>query len=162
MSLLIILGLTAMAASLVLIFVPWRWSAGMAFAGMVLVYSGAPGIATWKLPVFWGIAAALTIVLNHTLPAAVATSRAGNGYIAGGAVMGLAVGAIITPAWMVTGTCIGAILGALALSRTPAGRALEFPSAKFISYLCAKGLPAAVTLSIIGYGTLIAIENYAR
>ena len=35
------------------------------------------------------------------------------------------------------------------------GRILQFPSPKFINYLCAKGLPAAIAMSMAGLSTAL-------
>ncbi|MDE6396676.1 MAG: hypothetical protein K2K84_05345, partial [Muribaculaceae bacterium] len=51
---------------------------------------------------------------------------------------------------LIGGACLGAFLGALAFSRTAAGRPMHFPSSKFFNYLGAKGIPPVVTLSMVG------------
>ena len=91
---------------------------------------------------FWGIAVFIVLGITSLLPKPLAQSTRGLGFIAGGAMAGTAAGASIA------GSLIGASLGALAYSRTHSGAALKFPSSQFVQYLCAKGLPAAVTMSI--------------
>lgn len=150
-----ILGLAALLAALITLFISWRWSAAAAFAGMCLITLGNPGVARPMMLIFWGIAAVLVVAVNYMLPPTVADGRMGIGYIAGGALLGTLVGYLIGPGAMVLCDVIGVFLGALAFSRTPRGRHLDFPSSKFIQYLCAKGLPAAVTLAIIAYSVVV-------
>ena len=51
--------------------------------------------------------------------------------------------------------CHRVIGGGYVYARTPAGKPLGFPSAQFFQYLCAKGLPAVVTVSIIGIAVML-------
>ena len=44
---------------------------------------------------------------------------------------------------------LGAAMGQLAYSRTPAGKWMLFPSTQFWRYFAAKGLPAIVAVSIV-------------
>ncbi len=81
-------------------------------------------------------------------------SRRGLGYIAGAALAGAMTGLVISHAWMIIGGVAGAILGGIAYSKTPAGKALGFPSSKFLNYLCAKGLPAVIAVCMAGTALL--------
>ena len=63
-------------------------------------------------------------------------------------------GLVISHAWMIIGGVAGAILGGIAYSKTPAGKALGFPSSKFLNYLCAKGLPAVIAVCMAGTALL--------
>lgn len=154
-TILISLGVAALVASVVMLFRAWRWCPAVAFGGMVLCALGNPGVARPLMLIFWGIAAGIALAINLTLPRRVALSRTGVGYIAGGAVLGTVVGYLLGMSAMVLCDVIGVCLGALAFSRTPAGRTLEFPSSKFIQYLCAKGLPAAVTLAVAAFSVIL-------
>lgn len=160
MTLLISIGLVATLAAIFLTFLSWRWSAGVAMAGFLLVYLGSEGSLGLTTLLFWGVAALLVLALNVMLPPRVAKARTGMGYIAGGALVGLVTGFLIAPSWIVLGCILGAVLGSVAYSMTPAGRILEFPSSKFIQYLCAKGLPVVVTLSIAAFSVLEAVYAY--
>ena len=88
------------------------------------------------------------------LPKKITSSRLGIGYIAGAALAGTFVGLAMSHEWMIIGAVAGATLGGIAYSRTPAGRIMEFPSSKFLNYLCAKGLPAVVTMCMVGTSVL--------
>lgn len=97
---------------------------------------------------FWGIAVFIVLGITSLLPKPLAQSTRGLGFIAGGAMAGTAAGMAVSAGASIAGSLIGASLGALAYNRTHSGAALKFPSSQFVQYLCAKGLPAAVTMSI--------------
>nr|MBD5376751.1 hypothetical protein [Bacteroides sp.] len=156
---LIYIGIAAAIAAAVLTFFSWRWSAGVAAAGYLAAYLGATFRPELFTLLFWLATAVLVMVLNITLPRHIATSRTGLGYIAGGSLTGLFAGYLIAPSWIVLGAVIGTVLGAIAYSFTPAGRQLEFPSGKFVQYLCAKGLPAVVTLALSALTILLAVTT---
>ena len=144
LSLAILLAIVAIA----LCFVPWRWSAAPAMAAMLLAWFALPTPAGTTTLIMWSVTAILAMALNKILPEAVAKSRRGTGYIAGGALAGIFIGYLISRPWMVAGAALGAILGGVAYCFTPQGRGLRFPSPEFVQYLCAKGLPAVVTISM--------------
>lgn len=162
MNILSITGALFSMASLVLMFVQWRWTAVVAFVGLLLTVLGSSGFAGAMLPLFWGFAALVVIGLNYMLPREVVASRLGVGYIGLGGLTGLVLGYLISVNVMVIGAVVGIALGGLAFSMTHSGRHLDFPSARFLQYLCAKGLPSAVVLSMAGYVAIILIEEYAR
>lgn len=101
--------------------------------------------------VFWGLAMLIAVALGLMLPPSVTRSRIGMSYICGASFAGMLVGlALSSHAAVVAGAFAGAALGGVAFAKTPSGKVLEFPTSKFLNYLCAKGLPAVVTMSIIG------------
>ncbi len=152
---LIFLGSLLILASIVMTFRSSRWSAAASFGGLLAF--GLSGIAPMGLDVliFWGVATLIVLGLNALLPRTVVSSRAGMGYVAGGTLVGLVVGLLMSEAAMILGAILGAIAGGIAFSRTPAGSVVEFPSDKFINYLCAKGLPAVVTFC---QGGVVAVQ----
>lgn len=162
MNILSITGALFSLVSLILMFVQWRWTAVVAFVGLLLTVLGSSGFAGAMLPLFWGFAALVVVGLNFMLPREVVASRLGVGYIVLGGLTGLVLGYLISVNVMVIGAVVGIVLGGLAFSMTPSGRHLDFPSARFLQYLCAKGLPSAVVLSMAGYVAIILIEEYAR
>lgn len=99
--------------------------------------------------IFWGAATAIVVALYFMLPRSVAASRRGLPYISGASLAGAAIGmAIGGHAAIIIGAVAGALLGGVAYGRTPAGKTLDFPSSKFFNYLCAKGLPVAIAVSM--------------
>ena len=101
--------------------------------------------------IFWGVAVVIVAINRYLLPAQIRYSRRGLGYIAGGAIVGMAVGlTLYRPATVIGGAAIGAFLGAVAYTRTSRGKALEFPTSKFFNYLGAKGIPAVMAASMCG------------
>lgn len=146
-SYLFIFPLLCLLAAVVTLFLSWRWASVPAYAGLLLVY-----FLGWYLPVselyYWGAAMAIVLGLNMMLPRDVVSSRMGLGYVITGGIAGMAVGWLISPWFYVLGVILGVFLGTLAFCFTPAGRHLGFPSRQYLQYLCAKGLPAAITLAI--------------
>ncbi len=134
-------------ATAVLTFWSRRWTPAVAMAGLLLAYFAGAPIGVEAL-IFWLVALVIVLALNYMLPAAVSTTGRGVGYIAGGTLAGLFVGVLISPSWLVLGGIIGAIFGGIAYALTPAGKVLRFPSSVFLNYLCAKGLPAVVNLTV--------------
>lgn len=144
-----VIGLTLCVTGVALTFVPKVWSALAAFLGLGAIYFfGDAGVSSSQF-YFWGAAGLIAWGIGVLLPESVAKSRAGVGYISGAALAGALVGMLISHAGMIIGAALGAFCGAMAYSRTPEGRVLEFPSSKFLHYLCAKGLPAIVSICIM-------------
>lgn len=101
--------------------------------------------------IFWGVAVAIVVANRFLLPAFVRDSRRGLGYIATGAIVGMAIGlTLYTAASVIIGAVVGSFLGALAYTRTSAGASLEFPTSKFFNYLGAKAIPAVIAASMAG------------
>lgn len=144
-----IVGMALCVAAVIFTFMSRRWSALLAFVGLSAIYFwGDAGLSSMQY-YFWGAAALIAWGIGVLLPRPVADSRHGVGYIAGGALAGSLVGMLMSIAGMITGAVIGAFCGAFAYSRTPEGGSMIFPSSKFLHYLCAKGLPAVVTMCIL-------------
>lgn len=145
----LVVCLLLLLSSIVLCFLRKRWAVAVAFVGMAgldltLLHTLTSG------DLFWGIAALIALGIVYMIPAAVAASGQGVGYIVGGVVVGAFVGLIVSHSWMVVGAVVGGVLGGIAYSRTPRGSEMGFPSSRFFNYLCAKGLPAVVTICIAG------------
>lgn len=132
-------------------FASWRWSAASNYLALWALYY-APGFALPDgLMTFWGIATLIALGINYMLPFQVATSRMGMAYIGVGALCGTAVGLVVaSQAATICGAALGCLCGAIAYSRTPRGRQMDFPSTRFFNYLLAKGLPLTVVMSISG------------
>ena len=111
--------------------------------------------------IFWGIVVVLLLFNQYLLPAHIRNSRRGLGYIGTGAIAGMAVGlTLYRPATVITGAVLGALLGAIAYTRTSRGNMLQFPTSKFFNYLGAKGLPAVMTASMVGLILAQLIKRY--
>ena len=135
-------------------------SYGTAVAFLALCTSGLlPGVElSGSLYMFWGVAMLIVIALNTILPRSVATSRVGVPYIVTSTLAGMLVGLTLSHAAMIC----GAILGGIAFARTPSGSVLAFPTHRFWNYLCAKGLPAIISLCIIGTAIPIIVGSMAK
>ena len=155
---LLVLGIAMLAVSLVLLFRPWRLVAAIpAFVGMLLLHLSYFIAVKTGTFIFWGTATALVAGLAYVSPAGEPDGqRASNLYIATSAIAGCLLGMIVGARIMVLGVVLGAFVGQLAYSRTPAGRWMSHPVGTFAQYFAAKCLPAIVAVAQVG----IAIEGF--
>lgn len=153
---LLALGIALAIAGLVL--TVWRrWIAAVpAYAALVALHWSYFIAVPTSTFVFWGIATAMIVALAYVSPKGEPDGKkASNLYIGASTIAGCLLGFIVGPRIMVLGTVLGAVVGQLAYSRTPAGRWLQRSPQAFVQYFCAKGLPAIVAVAIVG----IAIEG---
>lgn len=122
------------------------WASLVAFGALCVLFLQPVSAVSVGTLLFWGIASLIATAICVLLPGDVQRSRMGVAYLLVGTVAGAFVGLIISTAGMIVGAVLGAVCAAVAYSRTPAGRTIDFPSAKFFNYLCAKGLPIVVTV----------------
>ena len=138
------------AVALALTFRPYVPAAVIAYLSLLAGrWSGDIPVTDREL-LFWAAVTVLVSAISALLPKEVSQTSRGMGYIAGGTLAGAAVGLLLSQGGMIAAAAAGAFLGALAYSRTPAGKPLSFPSQRFLQYLCAKGLPAIVAIAITG------------
>ncbi len=142
-------------------FLTKSWSTPIAFLALPALYLTGETDITLSTIAFWGVAAAISWGIYQLLPAQVAKETAGTGYMTAAALAGTLVGLLVSQAGLIIGAVLGVFCGAMAFSRTPKGKPLEFPSRKFLNYLCAKGLPIVVTTSIAGIVTSILYIFYS-
>lgn len=147
-----------LAASLVLLFRPWKVVAAIpACVGMVLLHMSYFIAVKTGTFVFWGVATAMVAGLAYMSPPGEPDGqRASNLYIGASAIAGCLLGMIVGARIMVLGVVLGAFVGQLAYSRTPAGRWMRQPVSTFAQYFAAKCLPAIVAVAQVG----IAIEGF--
>ena len=116
----------------------------------------------------WGWLAITVVVIMSMLMQTreMASERRGMGYMAGGALTGLAVGLLgftsaaglgILYGIMVISVAAGVFLGFLLFTRTPRGRSLAPGSGHFFRYLLAKGFPAAITVMQAGIALVLTV-----
>ena len=147
---LLILGVACLIAAIVLVLKP-KWVAAVpAFLGLVLMhlsyYIAVPGMTF----AFWGIATLITIGLFYLSPSGEPDGHSSsNLYVGLTAMAGGMLGILLAPRIMVLGVVLGAAMGQLAYSRTPAGKWMLSPSMLFWRYFAAKCLPAIVAVSIV-------------
>lgn len=149
-TILLIAGAACLIAALALVFWP-RWVASVpAFVGLVLMHLSYYIDVPTMTFIFWGIATAITIGLFYLSPSGEPDgNRASNLYVGSTAMAGGMLGILLAPRVMVLGVVLGAALGQLAYSRTPAGKWMLNPSTLFWRYFAAKCLPAIVAISIV-------------
>lgn len=146
----LIVGVVCLVAALALVLKP-KWVAAVpAFIGLVLMhYSYYIDVKTATL-IFWGIATLITVGLFYLSPSGEPDGHSSsNLYVGLTAMAGGMLGILTAPRVMVLGVVLGAALGQLAYSRTPAGKWMLSPSMLFWRYFAAKCLPAIVAVSIV-------------
>ena len=149
-TLLLIAGAACLVVALLLVLRP-RWVAAVpAFAGLALMHwSYTIDVKTMTF-IFWGIATLITVGLFYLLPKGEPDGhQSSNLYVGFTAMAGGMLGILLAPRIMVLGVILGAAMGQLAYSRTPAGNWMLFPSTQFWRYFAAKCLPAIVAISIV-------------
>ena len=120
------------------------------FAGLLLLHFSYHIAVRPMTFVFWGIATMLTVGLFYLSPKGEPDGhRSSNLYIGFTAMAGGLLGILLAPRVMVLGVVLGAAMGQLAYSRTPAGKWMLEPSSQFWRYFAAKSLPAIVAVSIV-------------
>jgi hypothetical protein len=149
-TILLIAGAACLVVALLLVLRP-RWVAAVpAFAGLALMHwSYTIDVKTITF-IFWGIATLITVGLYYLLPKGEPDGhQSSNLYVGFTAMAGGMLGILLAPRIMVLGVILGAAMGQLAYSRTPAGNWMLFPSTQFWRYFAAKCLPAIVAISIV-------------
>jgi len=153
---LLTLGAACLAAALLLTLFP-RWVAAVpAFVGMLLMHWSYYIAVPTSTFLFWGAATLITVGLFYLSPSGEPDGkRYSNYYVAFTAMAGGMLGILLAPRVMVLGVVLGALVGQLAYSRTPAGKWMLSPSTMFWRYFAAKCLPAIVAIAIV----CIAVEG---
>lgn len=146
----IILGSLLMCGAIAMVFRPVFSGSLTAYLGLWAFHFSGYIPVTMRELLFWGVTTLMVIGLDVLLPRESTRTLQGRGYVGGGTVAGMVVGMLLSSAGIILGAAVGAFLGAMAYSRTPAGRSLQFPSAVFMRFLCSRGLPAVVAISQVG------------
>ena len=149
-TILLIGGAICLIAAILLVLWP-RWVAAVpAFLGLLLMHLSYTIDVKTMTFIFWGIATLITVGLFYLSPSGEPDgNRSSNLYIGFTAMAGGMLGIMLAPRVMVLGVILGAAMGQLAYSRTPAGKWMLNPSTMFWRYFAAKCLPAIVALSIV-------------
>ncbi len=149
-TILLIAGAVCLVAALALVLWP-RWVAAVpAFAGLVLLHLSYTIAVPTITFVFWGIATLITTGLYYLSPSGEPDGNSSsNLYVGFTAMAGGMLGIMLAPRVMVLGVILGAMMGQLAYSRTPAGKWMLSPSMLFWRYFAAKCLPAIVAVAIV-------------
>lgn len=156
---LVIAGLLG-GASLSMMFFPRLPACIVAYLAMWAAnLSGYTPFTTSSL-IFWGAAVVIVVINRYLLPAHIRNSGRGLGYMAGGALVGVALGlTMLSNSTIIVGAMVGCLLGSIAYARTTRGSALGFPSARFFNYLGAKGIPAVIAAVMVGF-VLLGLISY--
>ena len=146
---LFILGIILIILSVFLCLKPYIPSVITAYGAVWLMqWSGRLDFPNVMLS-YWGILTMIVIVITSMQPEALVKSTRGLRHITIGAVGGMFAGTTIGYSPMIIGSAVGALLGLVAYSRTKDGDALR-PLTPFFKYFMAKGLPAIITVALLG------------
>ena len=148
-TILLVAGLICLIVALVLVLRP-RWIAAVpAFIGLLMLHWSYYIAVPTMTFAFWGLATLICVGLFYLSPSGEPDgNRSSNLYIGFTAMAGGMLGIMLAPRFMVLGVILGAAMGQLAYSRTPAGKWMLTPSSQFWRYFAAKCLPAIVAVSI--------------
>ena len=148
-TILLVAGLICLIAALALVLRP-RWVAAVpAFIGLLMLHWSYYIAVPTMTFAFWGLATLICVGLFYLSPSGEPDgNRSSNLYIGFTAMAGGMLGIMLAPRFMVLGVILGAAMGQLAYSRTPAGKWMLTPSSQFWRYFAAKCLPAIVAVSI--------------
>lgn len=149
-TILLIAGILCLVAAVALVLRP-RWVAAVpAYLGLVLMHWSYFIAVPMMTFAFWGIATLITAALFYLSPRGEPDGHASsNLYVGFTAMAGGMLGILLAPRILVLGVVLGAAMGQLAYSRTPAGKWMLSPSTMFWRYFAAKCLPAIVAISIV-------------
>lgn len=149
-TILLVSGAICLIVALLLVLWP-RWVAAVpAFLGLLLMHLSYTIDVKTITFIFWGIATLITVGLFYLSPSGEPDgNRSSNLYIGFTAMAGGMLGIMLAPRIMVLGVILGAAMGQLAYSRTPAGKWMLNPSTMFWRYFAAKCLPAIVAIAIV-------------
>ena len=149
-TILLIAGILCLVAAVALVLRP-RWVAAVpAYLGLVLMHWSYFIAVPMMTFAFWGIATLITVGLFYLSPSGEPDGhRSSNLYVGFTAMAGGMLGILLAPRILVLGVVLGAAMGQLAYSRTPAGKWMLSPSTMFWRYFAAKCLPAIVAISIV-------------
>ncbi len=145
----------------------------LSYTGLLLVSlaerGGIPMVPINNTILIGWLCMTLVVTLATVMqPPAITAQSRGEGYILGGAVVGLAIGLLgftfssVLPMLygiMVVSTLAGIFFGYLLFTNTPHGAAVGFNSGRFYTYLLAKGFPTAITVMQLGVVLVILVAR---
>lgn len=145
---LLVIGALLMSAAIVAAFRNLTASSVGAYAGLWAL--SASGYAPYpsSLLIFWAIAVLLVVSITMTRGENLPIPRRARYFVSGGALAGMCAGLIFYQAGAIIGSAVGALLGAIAYSRL----AHEADVRKIWKLALTLGLPAVVTMSLLGMG----------
>ena len=145
--LLLIVGALLLSAAVVLAFRSSASGAAFSYLGISALRGSKYIIFNDNLLLFWALAVLIVLTITMWRGKSLNLPQVCRNYIVGGSLAGMALGLLGGYGLLVGDTAIGAVLGAVAWSRTASGISSQL---KLWKPLVEIGLPAVVTMSIIG------------
>ena len=155
---LIIAGAILMVGGIYLCIRPYVPSVIASYGGLwLLQWSGAVSVPAQALG-YWGAMVFLVFTISSLQSPALTKATQGTVPITLTSLAGMVVGlSLASYAALLVGAVGGAVAGGIFFARTPKGAALHFPSKRFLQYLCAKGFPTVVSVSLLGMALMVAV-----
>lgn len=146
-TLLLVAGVILLSGAVVLAFRSASSGVAMSYLGISAVRGSKYVVINDQLLLFWAMAAMIVLLAGFWQRRRLPLPNLCLNYIVGGTLVGMIVGAVLGYSAMVGGAMAGALLGGVAWKRTRSGEATQI---KFWRILAEVGLPAVVTMSIVG------------
>lgn len=154
--LLLIVGVILVSGGLVSAFRSSTSGAAFTFMGVSALDRSRYAAIDSQTLLFWAIAVLIVLFIGYSSRKSDVVPNLWKNYIVGGALAGMVVGLIYGQAGMIVGSAAGAVLGAVAcwrISRSAVNhRALR-------RAVVTVGLPAVVTMTLVGLGVLGILQN---
>lgn len=159
--LLTILGVMLLGLGLYLCVRPYVPSVLASYGGLwLLQWGGLMEEPTVTLS-YWGVMVVIVVTINSMQQPALTKATQGLPQMLITSVAGMFLGLMMGYyASMVIGAAVGAVAGGVFFARTPKGAALRFPSKRFLQYVCAKGFPTVISVSLTGIAIMVAVAAY--
>lgn len=159
---LLILGVLLLACALWLCIRPHIPAVIAAYGGLWLLQWGGWLAFPSVMLSYWGVMTVVVIIITSLLPQPLVKTTQGMVHITVASFAAMLLGMTMGYAPMIIGAFVGAAAGGVVFARSPKGRVLDFPSARFLQYICAKGLPVVIAVSLVGIAIEVALVQYSN
>lgn len=143
---LLILGALLLSGALVAAFRNLTAATALAYAGLWSMRTSGYAPVSGSVLIFWAIAVVLVTSITLTRGSDFVMPARARYFIVGGALAGMGVGLLYYQAGIILGSAAGAVLGAIAFGALTHQRDYRAIG----RYIVAAGLPAVVTMSLLG------------
>ena len=151
-----ILGVMLLGLGLYLCVRPYVPSVLASYGGLwLLQWGGLMEVPTVTLS-YWGVMVVIVVTINSMQQPALTKATQGLPQMLITSVAGMLLGLMMGYyASMVIGAAVGAVAGGVFFARTPKGAAQ-----RFLQYVCAKGFPTVISVSLTGIAIMVAVAAY--
>lgn len=147
----LILGVIMLSSGVVMAFRSSSSGVAFSYIGVSALSHSRYAVFNEEVLVFWAIAAVIVVVIDLVKRGFGNYPNLWKNYIVGVALAGMAVGLVYGSSGVSIGAIAGAVLGGLACRRAGGG---SWGAKGFWRVVAAVGLPAVVTMTIVGIGII--------